>query len=128
MLRVLKHAGIPLFLHRKSSNHVFTVWQHLVLLLTIRQYEGKSYRMFAAEWLVEAHYLKTFLQLSKIIPHSFHRHAEIRCQNQQRHRAGENNRYFHPTDRLQADIPRYRRVRVQTNQPMRPSTTPKEPS
>ena len=65
MLRVLKHARIPLFFHRKS-NHVFTVWQHIVLL-TIRQYEGKSYRMFA-DWLVEAYYLKTFLQLSKI-PH-----------------------------------------------------------
>jgi hypothetical protein len=65
MLRVLKHARIPLFLHRKS-NHVFTVWQHMVLL-TMRQYEAKSYRMFA-EWLVEAHYLRMFLQLSKI-PH-----------------------------------------------------------
>jgi hypothetical protein len=65
MLRVLKHARIPLFLHRKS-NHVFTVWQHVVLL-TMRQYEGKSYRMFA-EWLVEAHYLKTFLHLSRV-PH-----------------------------------------------------------
>jgi hypothetical protein len=63
MLRVLKHARIPLFLYRKS-NHVFTVWQHIVLL-TMRQYEAKSYRMFA-EWLVEAHYLRTFLQLSRI--------------------------------------------------------------
>src|SRR5919106_2037054 len=41
-------------------------WQHLSLL-TIRQYEGKSYRMFA-EWLVEAHYLRTFLKISRI-PH-----------------------------------------------------------
>ena len=65
MLRVLKHARIPLFLHRKS-NHIFTVWQHMVLL-TMRQYEAKSYRMFA-DWLVEAHYLRTFLQLSHI-PH-----------------------------------------------------------
>ncbi|MGB7955638.1 MAG: hypothetical protein WCF23_16810, partial [Candidatus Nitrosopolaris sp.] len=31
------------------------------------QYEGKSYRMFS-EWLVEAYYLRTFLQLSHI-PH-----------------------------------------------------------
>lgn len=65
MLRILKHARIPLFSHRKS-NHIFTVWQHVVLL-AIRQYEGKSYRMFA-EWLVEAHYFKISLQLSKI-PH-----------------------------------------------------------
>ena len=42
------------------------MWQHLVLLI-IRQYEGKSYRMFA-EWLVEAYYLRIFLQLSHI-PH-----------------------------------------------------------
>ncbi len=68
MLRVLRNARIPLFLCRKS-NHIFTVWQHMVLLLVmIRQYEGKSYRMFS-EWLVEeAYYLRTFLQLSHI-PH-----------------------------------------------------------
>ena len=42
------------------------MWQHLVLL-TIRQYEGKSYRMFV-EWLVEAYYLRLFLELSRI-PH-----------------------------------------------------------
>ena len=65
MLRVLRNARIPIFLHRKS-NHIFTVWQHMVLLV-IRQYEGKSYRMFS-EWLVEAYYLRTFLQLSHI-PH-----------------------------------------------------------
>ena len=40
--------------------------EHMVLL-TVRQYEGKSYRMFA-EWLVEAYYLRMFLQLSHI-PH-----------------------------------------------------------
>ena len=38
-----------------------------MVLLTGRQYEGKSYRMFA-EWLVEAYYLRMFLQLSHI-PH-----------------------------------------------------------
>jgi DDE family transposase len=65
MLRVLRNARIPLFLHRKS-NHIFTVWQHMVLLV-MRQYEGKSYRMFS-EWLVEAYYLRTVLQLSHI-PH-----------------------------------------------------------
>jgi Transposase DDE domain len=65
MYRVLRNSRIPLFLHRKS-NHVFTVWQHLVLL-TIRQYEGKSYRMYV-DWLVETHYLRMFLQLSRI-PH-----------------------------------------------------------
>ena len=42
------------------------MWQHLVLL-TIRQYQGKSYRMFV-EWLVEAYYLRLFLELSRI-PH-----------------------------------------------------------
>jgi hypothetical protein len=65
MYRVLRSSRISLFLHRKS-NHVFTMWQHLVLL-AIRQYEGKSYRMFI-EWLVEAHYLRLFLGLSRI-PH-----------------------------------------------------------
>jgi hypothetical protein len=63
--RVLRNSRTPLFLHRKS-NHVFSLWQHIVLL-TVRQYEGKSYRMFA-EWLFEAYYLRMFLQLSHI-PH-----------------------------------------------------------
>lgn len=65
MLQILKHSRIPLFFHRKS-NHMFTVWQHVVLL-AIRQYEGKSYRLFV-EWLLEAHYPRMFLQISKI-PH-----------------------------------------------------------
>src|SRR5437868_6992130 len=65
MLHVLRNARIPIFLHGKS-NHIFTVWQHMILLV-IRHYEGKSYRLFS-EWLVEAYYLRTFLQLSHI-PH-----------------------------------------------------------
>ena len=65
MLRVLRYARIPLFMHRKS-NHIFTVWQHVVLLV-MRQYEGKSYRLFV-DWLVEAYYLRMVLQLSRI-PH-----------------------------------------------------------
>jgi hypothetical protein len=65
--RVLRNSRIPMFLHRKS-NYIFTTWQHLVVLLTIRQYEGKSYRMFA-EWLFEAYYLRMFLQVSHT-PHS----------------------------------------------------------
>ena len=40
--------------------------QHIVLV-AIRQYEGKSYRMFV-EWLIEAYYLRSFLRLSRI-PH-----------------------------------------------------------
>jgi hypothetical protein len=65
MFRVLNKSRIPLFLHKKS-NHIFTVWQHIVLLV-LRQYEGKSYRMFV-EWLIEAYYLRTGIQLSHI-PH-----------------------------------------------------------
>jgi hypothetical protein len=65
MFRVLKHARIPLFSNRKS-NHIFTIWQYIVLI-TIRQYEGKSYRMFV-DWLFEAYYIRSFLRLSRI-PH-----------------------------------------------------------
>ena len=64
--RVLRNSRIPLFLHRKS-NHVFTMWQHLILL-TIRQYKGKSYNRMYVEWLLEAYYLRLFLGLSRI-PH-----------------------------------------------------------
>ena len=46
----------------------FSVWQQHLILLTIRKYDGKSYRMFT-EWLVvEAYYLRMFLELSRI-PH-----------------------------------------------------------
>ena len=38
-----------------------------MVLLVIRQYEGKSYRLFV-DWLVEAYYLRMVLQLSRI-PH-----------------------------------------------------------
>ena len=65
MFRILNKSSIPLSLHKKS-NHIFTVWQHIVLLV-LRQYENKSYRMFS-EWLVEAYYLRMSLQLSHI-PH-----------------------------------------------------------
>ena len=59
MLRVLRNARIPIFLHRKS-NHIFTVWGAYGIIgdTPVR---GKSYRMFS-EWLVEAYYLRTFLQ------------------------------------------------------------------
>ena len=65
MLQILKHSRISFFLHSKS-NHIYTVWQH-VIILSIRQYESKSYRMFI-DWLIEAQYLRIFIQLSKI-PH-----------------------------------------------------------
>ena len=65
MFRVLKKARIPLFLHARS-NHIFTIWQHIILLV-LRQYERKSYRMFT-DWLIEAYYLRNFLELD-YIPH-----------------------------------------------------------
>ncbi|MGC2598773.1 MAG: hypothetical protein WA395_11665 [Nitrososphaeraceae archaeon] len=66
-MKIWKSGSVEtLFLHRKS-NHVFTMWQHLILL-TIRQYEGKSYNRMYVEWLLEAYYLRLFLGLSRI-PH-----------------------------------------------------------
>jgi hypothetical protein len=38
------------------------------IVFGVRQYEDKSYRMFIVEWLIEAYYLRTFIQLSHI-PH-----------------------------------------------------------
>ena len=50
-----------------QKHHIFTGWKHMVLLV-IHQDQGKrSYRLFS-EWLVEAYYLRMFLQLSHI-PH-----------------------------------------------------------
>src|SRR6185437_1085393 len=66
MFRILNKSRIPLFLLHKKSNHIFTVRQRVVLLV-LRQYENKSYRMFV-EWLLEAYYLEMFMQLSNI-PH-----------------------------------------------------------
>ncbi len=64
MLNVLVKARVPLCMHGKS-NHIYTVWQHLILL-AFRQYEGKSYRRFV-EWLNEAYYLRMFLQFDKVL-------------------------------------------------------------
>ncbi|MBI5133372.1 MAG: hypothetical protein HZA83_01535 [Thaumarchaeota archaeon] len=63
MLNVLMRARVPLYMHRKS-NHLYTVWQHLILLAS-RQYEGKSYRRFI-EWFHEAYSLRIFLQLDRL--------------------------------------------------------------
>jgi hypothetical protein len=65
MMRIIKRARIPPYLH-KRSNHVYTVWQHLILLV-LRQYEAKSYRRFI-DFLHECIGVQEFLGLSKI-PH-----------------------------------------------------------
>lgn len=65
MMQIIKRARTPPYLH-KRSNHVYTVWQHLVLL-ALRQYESKSYRMFI-DFLDECIGVQKFLGLSKI-PH-----------------------------------------------------------
>ena len=48
---------------QKEQSHIHSV-AHIVLLV-IRQYEGRSYWM-VLEWLVEAYNLRPFLQLSHI--------------------------------------------------------------
>ncbi|QLH07451.1 IS5 family transposase [Nitrosopumilus ureiphilus] len=65
MMSIIKRARIPPYLH-KRSNHVYTVWQHLVLLV-LRQYESKSYRRFV-DFLHECFGVQQFLGLCKI-PH-----------------------------------------------------------
>ena len=60
-----KKSKVPPYLHRRS-NHVCTVWQHLVLL-ALRQYESKSYRRFA-DFLEESYGVLEYLGLSRI-PH-----------------------------------------------------------
>ena len=65
MMQIIKRARIPPYLH-KTSNHVYTVWQHLVLLV-LRQYECKSYRRFV-DFLHECIGIQEYLGLPKI-PH-----------------------------------------------------------
>lgn len=65
MMQIIKRARIPPYLH-KRSNHVYTVWQHLILL-ALRQYESKSYRIFI-DFLDECIGVQQCLGLSKI-PH-----------------------------------------------------------
>ncbi|HET7285080.1 MAG TPA: hypothetical protein VFI70_10380 [Nitrososphaeraceae archaeon] len=53
---------------QKEQPHIHSLAAYGIIGVMIRQYEGKSYRMFS-EWLVEeAYYLRTFLQLSHV-PH-----------------------------------------------------------
>ncbi|MBV9176722.1 MAG: hypothetical protein JO297_06765 [Nitrososphaeraceae archaeon] len=87
MFRILKKARIPsLFLHIKS-NHIFTVWQHIVLIV-LKQYENKSYRMFV-EWLVEAYYLRIFISPT-IMYSTLYYSAEV-CSKNRWYIIGENN-------------------------------------
>jgi len=65
MMSIIKRARIPPYMHRRS-NHVYTVWQHLVLLV-LRQYERKSYRRYF-DFLHECVGVRQLLGLSKI-PH-----------------------------------------------------------
>jgi hypothetical protein len=65
MMQIIKRARVPPYLHRRS-NHVYTVWQHIVLL-TLRQYECKSYRRFG-QFLKEAFGVVEHIGLSRI-PH-----------------------------------------------------------
>jgi hypothetical protein len=67
MLKESRYVGLANTMYRKPENHVFTMWQHIALL-TIRQYEGKSYNRMFVEWLIEAYYLRLFLGLLRI-PH-----------------------------------------------------------
>ncbi len=64
MMQIIRRARVSPYLHRKS-NHVYKVWQHLIL--TLRQYERKSYRRFV-EFLQESFGVIQYLGLSKI-PH-----------------------------------------------------------
>jgi len=65
MMQILKRARVRPYQH-KTSNHMYTVWQHLILL-TLRQYESKSYRRFT-EFLKECFGICESLGLSKV-PH-----------------------------------------------------------
>lgn len=65
MMQIIKKARTRPYLHKKS-NHVYTVWQHLVLL-ALYQYESKSYRRYV-DFLEECAGLQLFLGLSRI-PH-----------------------------------------------------------
>jgi len=65
LLRIITRCRIPRFLFPKS-NHIYSVWQHLVLL-ALRQYESKSYRRFA-DLLQECTGIQEYLGL-ETIPH-----------------------------------------------------------
>ena len=78
MISIIKRARVPPYLH-KRSNHVYTVWQHLVLL-TLRQYECKSYRRFV-EFLQESFGMMQYLGLSKIPHHTTLQKAAARLRH-----------------------------------------------
>lgn len=108
---------LPLFINRKS-NHIFTVWQQHLVLLTIRQYESKSYRMFTAEWLVveEAYYLRMFLKLSRIIPHFTTLQKFTDRITGTIHSGKDNFFFFHsPYNNCQTNIPWNRLIWIQAN-------------
>ena len=115
MFRVLNKSRIPLFLHKKS-NHTFTVWQHVVLLV-LRQYEGKSYRMFV-EWLIEAYYLRT--SIHTIVTYSaLYYSSEVCCYGKRYYIGKDNFLLYIVTQQYQKVIHWHHRfIRIQTSYPM----------
>ena len=65
LLKIIRRCRIPRYLH-PTSNHVYSVWIHLILL-ALRQYESKSYRKFC-ELLEECVGVQEYLGLSRV-PH-----------------------------------------------------------
>ena len=100
MLSILKIARMPLLLHQEEQSHFHSLAAHLVLL-TIRQYEGKSYRMFT-EWLVEAYYCQDVPQSIQIYLISQH-YRNLQIESQLYH-SGKYNFFFHSPYNYQTDI------------------------
>jgi len=65
MLNIIQRCRILRWNHPKS-NHIYSVWIHLILL-ALRQYESKSYRMFV-DLIQECVDIQEYLELSQI-PH-----------------------------------------------------------
>ena len=65
IIRALRRAGVPKFFSR-YSNRVYDAWKHLILL-ALRQLEGKSYRRFI-EWLGSCRPIFRLLDLRRM-PH-----------------------------------------------------------
>jgi len=78
MLCIIKRARVLPYLHR-CSNHVYAVWQHLVLL-ALRQYKRKSYRRFA-DFLEESYGILECLGLSRIPHYTTLQKASARLHN-----------------------------------------------
>ena len=114
----IRNARTP-YISQEEQSHLHYLATYMALL-AIRQYERKSYRVFV-EWLVEAYYLRIFLQY-----HIYY--ILLHCRNSQKESVEHyQKKQFLPSSLLQIfDKYSLEQIHLDSKQPMLHNITPRE--